>query len=83
MSTLVITILRKLLTQWYSVSLEQLAHVGIRTKCWKVIKNVNWHEDLHAQVKVGNLLSYHLPIGRGICQGSVMSPSMFNGPSAS
>ena len=60
----------------FCVLLEQLAHVGIRGKCWRLIKN--WHEDLHAQVKVGNLLSCHLPIGRGIRQGSVMSPSLFN-----
>ena len=39
---------------------------------------MNWHKNLHAQVKVGNFLSDHLPIGRGICQGSVMSPSLFN-----
>ena len=60
----------------FCVLLEQLAHVGIRGKCWRLIKN--WHEDLHAQVKVGNFLSCHLPIGRGIRQGSVMSPSLFN-----
>ena len=57
----------------FCVLLEQLAHVGIRGKLIK-----NWHEDLHAQVKVGNLLSCRLPIGRGIRQGSVMSPSLFN-----
>ena len=39
---------------------------------------MNWHENLHAQVKVGNFLSDHLPIGRGIRQGLVMSPSLFN-----
>ena len=60
----------------FCVLLEQLAHVGIRGKCWRLIKN--WHKDLHAQVKVGNLLSCHFPIGRGIHQGSVMSPSLFN-----
>ena len=32
----------------------------------------------HAQVKVGNLLSDHLQIGRGTRQGSVMFPSLFN-----
>ena len=39
---------------------------------------MNWYENLHAQVKVGNFLSDHLPIRRGIRQGSVMSPSLFN-----
>ena len=39
---------------------------------------MNWHENLHAQVKVGKFLSDHLPIIRGIRQGSVMSPSLFN-----
>ena len=27
---------------------------------------MNWHKNLHAQVKVGNFLSDHLRIGRGI-----------------
>ena len=60
----------------FSVLLEQLAYIGIKGKCWRLIKN--WHEDLHAQVKVGNLLSCHLQIGRGIRQGSVISPFLFN-----
>ena len=60
----------------FCVLLEQLAHIGIRGKCWRLV--MNWHENLHAQVKVGNFLSDHLPIGRGIRQGSIMSPSLFN-----
>ena len=39
---------------------------------------MNWHENLHAQVKFGKFLSVHFPIRRGIRQGSVMSPSLFN-----
>ena len=63
-------------TAEFCVLLEQLAHIGIRGKCWRLV--MNWHENLHTQVKVGNFLSDHLPIGRGIRRGSVMSPSLFN-----
>ena len=33
----------------FCILLEPLAHVGIRGKCWRLIKKL--HEDLHAQVK--------------------------------
>ena len=60
----------------FCILLEQLAHVGIRGKCCRLV--MNWHENLHPQVKVRNFLSDHLPIGRGIRQGLVMSPSLLN-----
>lgn len=52
----------------FCVLLEQLANAGIREKSWRLIKN--WHENLHALVKVGNLFSRHFPTSRGIRQGS-------------
>ena len=34
----------------FCVLLEQLVHVGIRGKCWRLIKN--WHEDFATEVRI-------------------------------
>ena len=55
----------------FSVLLEELFRVGVKGKCWRLIRQ--WY-----QVKLGNQLSKPFYIRRGICQGSVLSPTLFN-----
>ena len=60
----------------FSVLLEQLSHAGIKGKCWRIIKD--WYKDLLTYVRIGSQLSKPFPIERGIRQGSVLSPVLFN-----
>ena len=60
----------------FSVLLEELFRVGVKGKCWQLIRQ--WYCDPVSQVKLGNQLSKPFYIRCGICQGSVLSPSLFN-----
>ena len=60
----------------FSVLLEELLRVGVKGKCWRLIRQ--WYCDPVSQVKLGNQLSKPFYIRRGIRQGSVLSPSLFN-----
>ena len=51
-------------------------HAGIKGKCWRIIKD--WYKDLFTCVRIGSQLSKPFPIERGIRQGSVLSPVLFN-----
>ena len=56
--------------------IEQLSHAGIKRKCWRLIRN--WYKNLSSQVHLGSCLSKPFPIERGVRQGSVLSPILFN-----
>ena len=60
----------------FSVLLAELFRVGVKGKCWRLIRQ--WYCDPISQVKLGNQLSKPFYIRRGIRQGSVLSPSLFN-----
>ena len=60
----------------FCVLLEQLFHAGIKGKCWRMIKD--WYKDLFTYVRIGSQLSKPFPVERGIRQGSVLSPVLFN-----
>ena len=60
----------------FSVLLEELFNAGICGKSWGLIKN--WYCGLVSQVRLGNHLSNPFNITRGIRQGSVLSPLLFN-----
>ena len=45
-------------------------------KCWRLVRH--WYSNLVSQVKLGTHLSRPFHISRGICQGSVLSPTLFN-----
>ena len=48
----------------------------MRGKCWRIIKD--WYTNLSSQVRLGNQLSSSFSVERGIRQGSVLSPYLFN-----
>ena len=60
----------------FSALLEELFQAGIRGKSLRLIRN--WYTNLVSQVKVFAYISRPFNISRGICQGSVLSPTLFN-----
>ena len=59
----------------YAVLLQKLFETGVNGKLWKLLKN--WYEGGSAQVKLDGSLSESFKIGRGVKQGSVLSPALF------
>ena len=55
--------------------LDRLFSIGVNGKTWRIIKN--WYEGGSACVKLEDRLSNDFPIQRGVCQGSVLSPTLF------
>ena len=60
----------------FSILLDELFQAGISGKCWRLVRN--WYGNLVSQVKLGTHLSKSFNISRGIRQGSVLSPTLFN-----
>ena len=60
----------------FSVLLTELFKAGIQGKWWRLIRH--WYHNLTSQVKLGKNLSRTFSLERGIRQGSVLSPSLFN-----
>ena len=60
----------------FSILLHELFQAGISRKCWRLVRN--WYSNLVSQVKLGTHLSKPINISRGIRQGSVLSPTIFN-----
>ena len=60
----------------FSVLLENLFHAGVRGKCWRLLRD--WYHNLTSQVRLGSHTSESFTISRGIRQGSVLSPMLFN-----
>ena len=60
----------------FCVLLQNLFHAGIRGKCWRLLHD--WYCNLTSQVKLGNFSSEPFAICRGIRQGSILSPMLFN-----
>ena len=60
----------------FCVLLEQLFNAGIKGKCWRLIHD--WYCNVTSRVKLGYSLSVPFNIERGIHQGSVLSPTLFN-----
>ena len=55
---------------WY------LFNACLKSKLWRIIKH--WYTNPTSCVRVCNKTSAHFPIGRGVQQGSVLSPTLFN-----
>ena len=59
----------------FPIVLRHLFSIGINGKSWRLIKA--WYQSPTSRVKHDNKLSESFPIGRGVKQGSVLSPSLF------
>ena len=60
----------------YGVLLRHMFNLGINGKCWRLIKD--WYSDSCSVVKIGDQISARFPLSRGVKQGSVLSPTLFN-----
>ena len=60
----------------FCVLLDNLFHAGIKGKCWRLLRA--WYHNLTSQVRLGCHMSKPFVISRGIRQGSVLSPLLFN-----
>ena len=59
----------------FPVLLKCLFNAGVCGKAWRVIRS--WYTDAKAAVEVDGLVSNLFPLGRGVRQGSVLSPTLF------
>ena len=59
----------------YPVLLQKLFDAGVNGKMWRLLKS--WYEGESCQVKLDGKLSQSFPVGRGVKQGSVLSPALF------
>ena len=55
--------------------LRHLYNIGINGKLWRLIKN--WYANSTSRVRVNCQLSEPFIVGRGVKQGSVLSPTLF------
>ena len=58
------------------VLLKELFNAVVKGKCRRLIHN--WYSNITSRVKLGRHLSPSFSIGRGIRQGSVLSPLLFS-----
>ena len=57
-------------------SWKTFSNAGVGGKCWRLL--CDWYHNLTSQVRLGSHLSEPFAINRGIRQGSVLSPMLFN-----
>ena len=59
----------------FSVLLKMLFHAGINSKTWHLLRS--WYSDGRSSVRLGQHVSPPFALGRGVRQGSVLSPALF------
>ena len=59
----------------FPILLQHMYDAGINGKCWRVIKN--WYSQSTVRIRSNGLVSDPFVVGRGVKQGSVLSPSLF------
>ena len=60
----------------FPVLLNRLFSVGINGKTWRLIRN--WYAGGMCFVNFDGAISTSFPIERGVCQGSILSPTLFD-----
>ena len=59
----------------FSVLLKRLFQVGVNSKTWRILRT--WYTDGHSSVRLGQHVSPPFALGRGVHQGSILSPALF------
>ena len=59
----------------YAVLMDKLLEVGVNDKTWRLLGN--WYEGGSCCVKIDGRLSATYSVGKGVKQGSVLSPALF------
>ncbi len=60
----------------FPVLLDKLFFIGVNGKTWKLIRS--WYESGMCFVHIDGMSSTPFPIERGVRQGSILSPTLFN-----
>ena len=59
----------------FSVLLKRLFQVGVNSKTWRILRS--WYTDGQSSVRLGQHVSPPFALGRGVRQGSILSPALF------
>ena len=59
----------------FPVVLRRLFNVGVNSKTWRILRS--WYTDGQSSVRLGQHFSSPFPLGRGVRQGSILSPALF------
>ena len=59
----------------FSILLKRLFDVGVNSKTWRILQS--WYTDGQSSVRLGQHVSSPFALGRGVRQGSILSPSLF------
>ena len=59
----------------FPVLLKRLFDVGMNSKTWCILRS--WCVNCQSSVRLGQHISPSFPLGRGVRQGSVLSPALF------
>ena len=60
----------------HPILFEHLFKLGLNGKCWRLF--YKWYSNSESAVRVETTVSSTFPVGRGVKQGSVLSPTLFN-----
>ena len=75
-STSVILIMPKLLTVWITTNWKILQEMGIPNHLTSLLRNL--YAGQEATVRTGHGTTDWFQIGKGVCQGCILSPCLFN-----
>lgn len=59
----------------FSVLLKRLFDIGINSKTWRLVRS--WYTNSQSSVRLGQHISPPFVLGRGVRQGSILSPALF------
>ena len=59
----------------FPILLKRLFDVGVNSKTWRILQN--WYIDGQSSVRLGQHVSSPFALGRGVRQGSILSPALF------
>ena len=59
----------------FPVLLRRLFNVGVNSKTWRILNS--WYSNCQSSVRLGKHVSPSFTLGRGVRQGSILSPSLF------
>ena len=59
----------------FSILLKRLFDVGVNSKTWRILQN--WYINGQSSIRIGQHVSSLFTLGRGVRQGSILSPALF------
>ena len=59
----------------FPVLLKRLFDIGVNAKTWRILHS--WYTDCRSSIRLRQHVSSSFPVGRGVRQGSILSPALF------